>query len=134
LGSDSDLDLGPNAARQSLKVLGPDGKEQLSIADEQGVLRDVTFLEPGVYSLREATGGERERIGVNVPVQESDLTSLSANDFDQQLARVQDTPQTTWTAGLFGAGSNRRELWRVLLVTLLVLLLGEMLVANRTLV
>lgn len=132
-GSIGDVDLGPKAAKGTFTVRLPAGKEAPLLADETGQVRDVRFDAPGIYSFRDSRGLEVQRLAVNVPPEESDLTSLAANDFQQDIARAPDTRPTTLAAGLFGSASNQKELWRVLLLTVLVLLFVELLVANRTL-
>jgi hypothetical protein len=58
---------------------------------------------------------------------------MSSNEFQQQLVRDQTPPPVTMAASLFGQTSNQRELWRVLLMAVVVLLFVELLLANRTL-
>ena len=125
--------MGSAAAKAAFKLLSPDGKEAVITADDHGQLRDVLFPTPGFYSLRNPQGAELRRFAVNLPVQESDLAALSSNDFQQQLARAPEPRKTTLAAGLFGSGSNQKELWRVLLLAVVVLLFTELLIANRTL-
>jgi hypothetical protein len=132
-GVDGEVDMGSAAAKAAFKLLSPDGKEAVITADDHGQLRDVLFPTPGFYSLRNPQGVELRRFAVNVPVQESDLAALSSNDFQQQLARAPEPRKTTLAAGLFGSGSNQKELWRVLLLAVVVLLFTELLIANRTL-
>jgi Aerotolerance regulator N-terminal/von Willebrand factor type A domain len=132
-GLDPDLDLGAAAAKGRFQIHTPEGKALAVVADDLGQLRDVPLSKPGVYSVRDASGKEVRRLAVNVPPQESDLAALSSTDFQQQLARVTEGRQTTLVAGLFGSSGNHQELWRVLLLTVVVLLLVELFVANRTL-
>jgi hypothetical protein len=132
-GAADDVDLGMAAAKGTFSIRPAGGKEFVRAADDRGQLRDLPFTTPGIYSVREQSGKEARRIAVNVPTQESDLSTLPANDFQQQLARVADDHEKTLTAGLFGSKSNQRELWRVLLLSVVVLLFIELFVANRTL-
>jgi hypothetical protein len=132
-GADTDIDLGPGATKASFKSVLPDNKEVNWATDAQGQIRDVVFSKPGIYRVRDERGADVRRIAVNVPTQESDLSALSANDFQQQIARVRQPANTTLAAGLFGSAGHHKELWRVLLLAVLVLLFLELLVANRTL-
>jgi hypothetical protein len=132
-GTDDDLDLGAAAAGGIFKVQAAGGKELTVKADEQGRVRDLTLAKPGVYSLRDGKGIEVRRLAVNVPAGESDLAALAGTQFEQRLARSAEEKQASLAAGLFGPGSNQRELWRVLLLSALALLLVELWLANRTL-
>jgi hypothetical protein len=132
-GAEDDVELGTAAAKSTFTLTPPTGKEIRWTADDQGDLRNILLASPGIYSLRDSHGKERRRIAVNVPSQESDLTAIAPADFMHQLAQGHAEGETKLRAGLFGSTSNQRELWRVLLLAVLVLLFLEMLVANRTL-
>jgi hypothetical protein len=110
----------------------PAGKQIQVTADERGRLRDPDLNIPGIYHLLDKTGHEVRRFAVNLPAQESNLEALRPNDFQQQLARVQDNPKQTLAAGLFGSHNDQREFWTALLLAALILLLVEPFVANRT--
>jgi hypothetical protein len=132
-GTDAEIALGPAAAKTTVKIQGPGGKDVTTTADDQGQLLGLAWTRPGVYVVRDSSGKELRRLAVNVPPQESDLAALSANDFQQQLPRASESQPSSLLAGLFGSTSNHRELWRVLLFAALGLLLVELFVANRTL-
>ena len=122
---------GSAAANHAFKLQSSGGKETLLAADGRGQVRDLSLTSPGIYTLRDEAGNETRRLAVNTPIQESDLTAIPAKDLN--IARVTEGPATTLTAGLFGASSNQKEFWRVLLMAAVVLLFVEMFVANRTL-
>lgn len=132
-GTDIEIELGSAAKNAQFKLQSPGGKEALLTTDAQGWLRDADLFAPGLYSLRDSIGREVRRFAVNVPAQESDLSALSLTDFQQQLARVAPPRETTLAASLYGPASNQKELWRVLLLSVLALLFIEVFVANRTL-
>ena len=71
---------------------------------------------------------------MNLPAQESELAALTPGEFQQQLVRDQIPQSAPLAASLFGQTSNQKELWRVLLLAVVVLLFVELLLANRTLV
>ncbi len=131
-GEDFDLETGSSGRLAQFILHSPNGKEARLTADEQGRLRDPGMALPGVYSLRDKSGHEIRRMAVNVPPQESNLETLRPADFQQQLVRVQENPKETLAAGLFGARHHQREFWTALLLAVLVLLLVEPFVANRT--
>ena len=131
-GEDFDLEVGTRERSAQLTLRAPNGKDIQSTADEQGRLRDVPMLVPGIYSLRDKPGHEIRRMAVNLPPQESNLDALRPADFQQQLVHVQENPKQTLAAGLFGAHNDRREFWTALLLGALILLLVEPFVANRT--
>lgn len=132
-GNDIEIELGAAAKKTNFKLQTPGGKMMAITSDEQGRLRDGDFTAPGVYSLRDEGGVELQRWAANVPPQESDLAANSLAEFEQQIVRAIEPQKTTLAAGLFGATSNQKEFWRVLLLGVLALLFIEVFVANRTL-
>ncbi|MBI5388370.1 MAG: VWA domain-containing protein [Verrucomicrobia bacterium] len=132
-GDDIPLDLGASAKGASLTLRREGAREVALNADENGHVRDADFEAPGVYSLRDASGRELRRFAVNAPVAESDLAAMTANDFEQHLARTEPPREPLIAEGLFGESNHEKELWRVLLLAALVLLFLELLLANRTL-
>jgi len=126
--------LGTADGKRQFKFQRPGEKEIVVTADDQGRLRDLDLAMPGIYTLRDQSGQELQRLAVNLPAQESELTALSPNEFQQQLVRDQTPRPTPLAASLFGQTSNQKELWRVLLMAVVVLLFVELLLANRTLV
>jgi hypothetical protein len=132
-GENVPLALGA-AAKDAPLALWRDGVRQAGLrADEQGRVRDADCETPGIYSLREASGRELRRFAINAPASESDLAALPEHEFEQQLARSEPAPEPLLAGGLFGDPNHEKELWRALLLAALVLLFGEVLLANRTL-
>jgi uncharacterized membrane protein len=132
-GVETAIKLGAQAARAAIKVQTPEGKAWSVTADEHGTVQDLSLSTPGIYSFRDPSGRELRRVAVNVPPQESDLAAFSANDFQQKLARVRERAPTVLAGQWLGGNRNHRELWRVLLLSVVILLLVEVVVANRTL-
>jgi hypothetical protein len=130
-GSIVDLEARPTLSNTVVKLLGPDRSTRILKSYSSGQLHDVTLPIPGVYVLQDNDGRELRRLAVNVPTAESDLVSWAAADFEHRIARAPEEP-TTLRAGLLGIGSNQRELWRVLLLSVLGLLIVELVVANRS--
>jgi len=133
-GQIAEIELGTAAGKRQFKFQRPGEKEIVVTADDQGRLRDLDLAMPGIYTLRDQTGRELQRLAVNLPALESELAALSPNEFQQQLVRDQTPRPTPLAASLFGQTSNQKELWRVLLMAVVVLLFVELLLANRTLV
>ena len=131
-GEDFEIELGVQARSAQLTLLSPDGKAKQLTADQQGRVRDPGMSAPGVYALRDKNGHDLRRMAVNIPAQESDLDGLRASDFQQQLVRAEENPRQTLAAGLLGPRNNQREFWTALLLGVLMLLLVEPFVANRT--
>jgi hypothetical protein len=132
-GEDFDIELGSAAARSVFTLRSPDGKDALVTADDQGRLRDLGTTLPGIYSLREKGGAETRRFAVNVPPQESDLATVTPDQFQHQIVRVQQARATTLGGMLLASTRNQKELFAVLLLALLGLLFIETVLANRTL-
>ena len=131
-GEDKDILLGSAAKQQTFRERRLGEKERTIIADQDGRLQNVDFSKPGIYSIADQAGQEVQRLAVNVPVEESDLTALTVMDFQRQLTRSPAENHSTLAAGLFGAGDHRKDLARLLLMAALVLLFVESLLANRT--
>lgn len=129
-GTELDLNVGIKA--QTFRVVDPNAKESAFVSDDEGVIRDVTLDQPGVYSIRDGNGHEIRRIAANLPTAESELSFMAPNEFEQQLVRASD-PEPTLAASLFAGDPARgKELWRMLLLVALGFLLFEPLLANRT--
>jgi hypothetical protein len=129
---DADVALGTAARSQTLRFCPP-GKPALPVtADASGRVRNLDCSTPGVYSLREQGGRELQRVAVNVPGEESDLSALGPAAFDRQLARIPEPRPDTLLAGLFGEQESQNELWRLLLLSVLALLFVEVFLANRS--
>ncbi|HEX9652094.1 MAG TPA: BatA and WFA domain-containing protein [bacterium] len=91
--------------------------------------------EPGIYEIhKQNLVRGREVFAVNVDSRESDLTALSPEDFHSRF--VIDDTRIAQTAALTSSSSeqheNRQKLWRLAIMGVLLLLLGETWLANRT--
>ena len=128
--ADEELELGANP-KQVLTLRDPQLKESSVTPSEHGVV-DLHLTQPGIYSFRDDTGREVRRIAVNVPAAESDLISFKPTEVQQQLVREEAKPESNLTAGLFGGDRQRKEYWRLLLLTALAVLLLETMVSNRS--
>lgn len=124
--SDSEAELELGGKQAALKLQHQNGQE---MAIGEGA-DEVTLELPGIYSVKDSGGKELRRIVANLPNAESELSTLSPPEIEQQLVRsIEPTP--TLTAGLFGDPTRGRELWRLILLTVLGLLLFEPVFANR---
>jgi hypothetical protein len=104
-------------------LLGPDG------AAVEGA---PVATAPGFYQVVGADGGKLT-LAVNVPAAESDEAVMSDKEI---AAAVKPAPekrkQTTLKESADPAGQGDRGLWLYLLAALMVLLMGELFVGNRT--
>jgi hypothetical protein len=129
---DNEIILGSALKQQTVRVRQPGNKEITTVADADGRLTNLDFSLPGVYAISDKAGQELQRVVVNPPAEESDLTSLTPADFERDLVRTPDSPNVTLAAGLFGSEPQQKEFARFFLVAALVLLFGETFLANRT--
>jgi hypothetical protein len=129
---DADLALGATAKRQTFRVLRPGRNEVAAVADEKGELRNLDLSLPGVYSVRNSSGQEVQRVVVNAPGEESDLAALTPMEFQRRIERGEAAPPSPLAAGLFGDKTGRNDLERLLLLAALGLLFAEVFVANRS--
>jgi len=132
-GAEMELDLGSEFKDHTFTLLRPNARQVSCTADDQGWLQDLDLSISGVYSLRTAQGQELRRWAVNVPAVESDLVAMSPSEFERQIAHSEASRDLSPAGALFGAHDGRRELWRLFLLAGLVLLMVEVLLANRTL-
>ncbi len=132
VGEDGEIVLGKPAKSQALILRGGGVKDEAITADDEGRLPRVSFARPGIYSVRDQSGTELRRWSVAVPAPESELSLLSAQDFQKRIVRSQESRTASLEANLFGTADAQRELWRVLLLGALILLFLEVLLANRT--
>lgn len=132
VAEDAEVDLGVPARQKSVRVRAPGGQTREMTADAGGRLTQVNVNTPGIYTIQDRDGRELQRLVVNLPAEESDLTALKAVEFPQRLTRVEEPLHSKADAGLFGANQQQKELWRLLLLAALGLMLGEVLIANRT--
>jgi hypothetical protein len=87
--------------------------------------------QPGSFSVEGEAGQELCRFTANVPIQESDLAEMRMDDFSRSIPRPTEPGNRGFLLALSGDGAM--ELWRVLLLMGLALLVGEFVLANRTL-
>jgi hypothetical protein len=72
------------------------------------------------------------RLAVNVPSSESDLAAFTAAEFQSRIAHA-DTASPAMAASLIlGGDAGHREFWRLLLLSVLLLMLVETILSNRT--
>ncbi|MBM3835478.1 MAG: VWA domain-containing protein [Verrucomicrobia bacterium] len=109
VGDDFEIEMGAAAKKVQFKFQSSGGKEINLMSDDEGRLRDANLTVPGIYSFRDAKRKEVRRLALNTPAQESDLGAISANDFQQQLVRVDEAQPPTLAASLFGSMSNKRN-------------------------
>lgn len=125
------LPTAAEGASSQRRVLTPSGKEIVLAAD-------ATYFngthEPGIYEIR--VGPERRHIAVNVDPEEAVPHPLDPEAF---VDRFSSAGTELASAGLTGTSEavqkemeKRQGLWRYLLVTVVVLLIGEGFLANRT--
>jgi hypothetical protein len=133
-GEDAKIVLGPRWKGAALTIAGGDGATDpvSATADDEGRLQHVSFTKPGIYSARDRNGTEVRRWSVGVPARESELASLTSQDFQKQVVRDKEPAPASLEANLFGEANGPRELWRLLLMAALLLLFVELFLANRT--
>jgi len=121
---------------QAVSVILPDGSQQTFEKLQPPVLKETP--QPGFYRVR-----QNNRVfwhAVNFDARESDPASLPAENFTARLIRPDEqTLAQNSVAGIFGASEaaerdaeKQQKLWRLGLWALLILLLGEVWLANRT--
>ncbi len=84
---------------------------------------------PGIYNFS-SPSGERRR-AVNPPLEESDLTKISAEEMRKKFGTIELRMVEYREGTLSAANAGRKELWPFLLIFLLVILAVEMRVAGR---
>ena len=123
-------------AGQTVVVTRPDGSEQRLEKLPMPVLKEAP--QAGFYRVQ-----QNQRAfwhAVNFDAQESDPASLPVENFTARLIRPDDQAEAqNSVAGIFGAGETaerdaekQQKLWRFGLWALLILLLGEVWLANKT--
>ena len=116
-----------------LAVLAPDG-ERLHRGEE--VSEDSTQLMPeriGVYRLRRVSG--EDMVAVNVEAGESDLTKMEEAERERLATTMggEEVRRSSANPEEERARAERQTLWRALLLMVLLLVLSEAIVADRTL-
>ncbi len=123
-------------AGQNVTVTLPDGSQQTLEKLSTPVLKETP--QAGFYRVQ-----QNQRTfwhAVNFDAHESDPASLPAENFAARLVRPDDQAQAqNSVAGIFGAAETaardaekQQKLWRLGLWALLILLLGEVWLANKT--
>ena len=131
-GEDHSVSLGIAARLQTYRVHRVGEKETSLTADQTGHLPNLDFIVPGVYSIADSAAQEMQRIAVNLPAEESDLTALTAMEFQREIPRAPAAPKPALAASFFGSEDQRKDLARLLLTVGLGLLFAETFLANRT--
>lgn len=117
--------------QSGLSVRTPSGSE---VAIESAIF-DKTE-EAGVYEIHRKNSSRSQAVfAVNVDTRESDLTPIAPEELQSKF--VVDNDEAVQTAAVLSANSeqqreNRQKLWRLALLGVVVLLLGETWLANRT--
>lgn len=124
LGAGTDAD-------SSLILIGPGDRRETLTLPEDGKLTGVSLPQPGLYRLMDEATGEKARLAVNLPAEESDPTFLTVENAQNTIVRIQEPPREGVMSHLLGP-PQRTEYWRLLLLAALVLLICEPLLANRT--
>jgi hypothetical protein len=119
---------------QSLTITFPDGSQRHFEKLQPPVLKETS--QSGFYRAQ-----QNQRAfwhAVNFDAHESDPASVAAENFAARLIRPDEQAQNS-VAGIFGApevsqrdAEKQQKLWRLGLWALLVLLMGEVWLANRT--
>ncbi|HVH40498.1 MAG TPA: BatA domain-containing protein [Gemmatimonadaceae bacterium] len=121
----------PRGVRRSPVVVAPDGSLIRPVADSAGA---ALILElPGVYAAYEerVDGTPRALVAVNVGAAESDL--VAADPRELLLGVSTSTDSTARDAGVQTAAEveGRQGAWRILLLIVALLLVGESVIAAR---
>ena len=112
-------------------VLAPDGSILRPAKDTVG--STVALRDGGVYALYEGRvqGEPTALIAVNAPANESDLTSVDPRELLLGVRQSTATADATNEVPTRAEVEGRQQLWRALLITVALLLLGESFMANR---
>ncbi len=92
--------------------------------------------EPGIYEIqRHHRNRTREYFAVNVDTRESDITAMALEDLQARfVVEKADMPQTAsmGSPNVDQLQEHRQKLWRLAILAVIVLLLGETWLGNRT--
>jgi hypothetical protein len=92
--------------------------------------------EPGIYEiLRRQRNRAHDYFAVNVDTRESDLTAAALEDLQARFVVEKDSAPQTAASGSPNADQiqeDRQKLWRLAILAVIILLLGETVLANRT--
>jgi hypothetical protein len=110
------------------QVVDPDGRTILSLADTRRA-QDVRLGQSGFYQVY--TPGKETLIAVNADPRESDLESMTAEQIDRWRQSAVVSPQQAVVAAQTLEQPPPLELWRYLLILLVLVVLAESLLGNR---
>ncbi len=120
---------------QSLRLTFPDGSQRAFENLQPAVLKETPL--PGFYRVQQ--NNQLSWYAVNLDEHESDPVAVTAENLAARLLRP-DEQTLSGVSGIFGApevtsrdAEKQQKLWRLSLWALLILLLGEVWLANRTL-
>lgn len=120
---------------QPLRLTFPDGAQRAFANLQPAVLKETPL--PGFYRIQQ--NNQASWYAVNLDERESDPAAVTAENLAARLIRP-DEQTLSDVSGIFGApevtsrdAEKQQKLWRLGLWALLVLLLGEAWLANRTL-
>lgn len=94
-----------------------------------------TTSEPGIYEVIQNGSKKGSYFAVNVDSRESDLSRFKEDEFEQKIeVSTQEAIQTAalGSADLHSEIEKRQKLWRFILMGVILLLIGETWLANRT--
>jgi hypothetical protein len=123
----------PQGSGAQLLVLGPDGERERR--EPQNSTLAVALDESGFYEVREGRSGGRllAVIAANAPAEETRLDAFDPDDLRLATGAVDSVSQRPDISTLTPQEAEKRQgLWWYLLAGLAVLLVAELLVANRT--
>lgn len=114
--------------KQDCSIKYPSGKK---VEQAEDIFDDTA--EPGIYEIQKSR--KTSYFAVNVDPRESDLTSVSQGDLQNMAAEVMgldDRPVALVSARLDSQQEKRQKLWRFAILAVVLLLVGETWLANRT--
>ena len=120
----------PGALREPV-VSTPSGSIMRPARDAKGAA--VPLREAGIYSLYDGAvrGVPLRLLAANAPAAESDLTPVTPAELLIGTTRTRDADSTTVAAPTPDAAEGRQGIWRLLIGAFIVILVAEMLFANR---
>ena len=131
VGEESELQLGPEFAGQQLYLKQQGFPDRTVTAATNAMVLLPGTLSPGACSMFDAAGHEVMRLALNVPVSESDLATMSADEFARAVPRRPAGENSSALAD--NSRPQKRGFEDALFLSLIVFLLAELTLANRTL-
>ncbi len=110
------------------QIVDPEGRTILSLADTRRS-QDVRLGQSGFYQVY--TPGKETLVAVNADPRESDLESMTAEQVDRWRQSAIVSPQQAVVAAQTLEQPPPFELWRYLLILLVLVVLAESLLGNR---